>query len=162
MYTLHLYTEDQTLLEQYQKQAATKYNGDSGIDLYVPFDYTHPGSSTRTTYKLDHNIICWMTVESVFDGTPVSTPSSYYLYPRSSIVNTPFRLANSVGIIDAGYRGHIIAALDCVSENPFEIKQFTRLVQICAPNLSPVRLQLHDKLDEPTERGTGGFGSTGK
>ena len=153
MYTLHLYTEDQDLREQYQKQV--KYNGDSGIDLYVPSDYTHPGSSTRTTYKLDHNIICCMT-----DG--VSTPTSYYLYPRSSIVNTPFRLANSVGIIDAGYRGHIIAALDCVSENPFEIKKGTRLVQICAPNLSPVRLQLHDTLDEPTERGSGGFGSTGK
>ena len=152
MYTLHLYTEDPALREQYQKQV--KYNGDSGIDLYVPLDYTHPGSSTRTTYKLDHKIICWMTVD-------VDTPSSYYLYPRSSIVNTPFRLANSVGIIDAGYRGHIIAALDCISETPYEIKQFTRLVQICAPNLSPVRLQLHDTLDEPTERGTGGFGSTG-
>jgi dUTP pyrophosphatase len=157
MYTLHLYTEDQTLREQYQKQASTKYNGDSGIDLYVPLDYTHPGSSTRTTYKLDHNIICWMTLDS-----HISTLTSYYLYPRSSIVNTPFRLANSVGIIDAGYRGHIIAALDCVSDTPFEIKQFTRLVQICSPNLSPVRLQLHDTLDEPTERGSGGFGSTGK
>ena len=159
MYTLHLYTEDQTLLEQYQKQAATKYNGDSGIDLYVPFDYTHPGSSTRTTYKLDHNIICWMTVDS---DSGSSTHTSYYLYPRSSIINTPFRLANSVGIIDAGYRGHIIAALDCISEENVEIKQFTRLVQICSPNLSPVRLQLHDKLDDPTERGSGGFGSTGK
>ena len=34
---------------------------------------------------------------------------SYYLYPRSSISKTPLRMSNSTGIIDAGYRGEIIA-----------------------------------------------------
>ena len=41
----------------------------------------------------------------------------YYLYPRSSIVKTGLRLANSVGIIDAGYRGEIIAVVDNIDKN---------------------------------------------
>ena len=37
-----------------------------------------------------------------------SSLSGYYLYPCSSIVKTPFKVANTVGIIDSGYRGEVI------------------------------------------------------
>jgi len=83
---------------------------------------------------------------------------SYFLYPRSSISKTPLMLANSVGIIDANYRGEIIAALRCM-ESKYTVSQGTRLVQICAPNLGKIRVELVDSLDE-TDRGSGGFGST--
>ena len=46
---------------------------------------------------------------------------SYYLYPRSSVsTKTPLRLANSVGIIDSGYRGNIKAVFD-INQSYFNI-----------------------------------------
>ena len=102
---------------------------------------------------------------------------SYYLYPRSSISKTPLRLANSVGIIDAGYRGYIIAALTYtpthehfmeinankfidLEKNKFILEAGTRIVQICSGDLTPVKYELKTELTE-TDRGDGGFGSTG-
>ena len=99
---------------------------------------------------------------------------SYYLYARSSISKTPLILKNSVGIIDSGYRGNLIAAvyysptfndLQKVSinqlPNSYTIKKGTRLVQICAPELQPFSFDVVNTLTE-TDRGEGGFGSTGK
>jgi len=100
----------------------------------------------------------------------------YYLYPRSSISKTRMRIANSVGIIDAGYRGDIIAAVDTIGvfgssdiwhvwkETLMHIKKYDRYFQICAPDLSPFIVHIVDnesELGEPTARGVGGFGSTG-
>ena len=87
---------------------------------------------------------------------------SYYLYPRSSISNTPFRLANSVGIIDAGYRGNIIAALDYTSDTDIIVPKHVRWIQLCSPSLQSIRLVIHDEPPSTTERGTRGFGSTGR
>ena len=89
-------------------------------------------------------------------------PVGYFLYPRSSTgTKTPLRLANSVGVIDAGYRGNYIAAFDNIRPLDFKVEKEQRLVQICPPNLTyPLRVELVEELDE-TERGGGGFGSTG-
>jgi dUTP pyrophosphatase len=87
----------------------------------------------------------------------------YFLYPRSSTgTKTPLRLANSIGIIDAGYRGNYIAAFDNIRTESFKVERLQRLVQICPPNLTyPLRVELVEDLEQ-TIRGTGGFGSTGK
>ena len=59
----------------------------------------------------------------------------YYLYLRSSTgLNTPLTLANSVGVIDSGYRGNIKACFNC--NDDYEIKRSNRYTQICPPNLS--------------------------
>jgi dUTP pyrophosphatase len=85
------------------------------------------------------------------------------MYPRSSTgLKTPLRLANSVGVIDAGYRGNYIAVFDNVRTEPFSVEQGQRLVQICPPNLTyPLKVVLVDDLGAQTLRGEGGFGSTG-
>jgi dUTP pyrophosphatase len=87
------------------------------------------------------------------------------------------RLANSVGIIDAGYRGNLTGMFDVVnikSENTtnkdtdyadYIGEAYSRYVQICAPGLTPIIVKVVKSLKdlgEATERGTGGFGSTGK
>ena len=69
-------------------------------------------------------------------------------------------MANSVGIIDAGYRGPIMAAVDNTSDEPYIVKPSQRLFQICSPTLSTISFELTNQLSE-TERGSGGFGSTG-
>jgi dUTPase len=105
-----------------------------------------------------------------------ATPCGFYLYPRSSISKTRMRLANSVGIIDAGYRGDLIAAVDTIGlfgstdiwhvwkETLSPIKKYDRYFQVCAPDLSPFLVHIVDaenELSPPTARGQGGFGSTG-
>jgi dUTP pyrophosphatase len=86
------------------------------------------------------------------------------MYPRSSISKSPFRLANSVGIIDAGYRGHLIGMFDIPSGETSHIRKLDKYLQICAPGLVPVFVELVSNLNdlgEETARGAGGFGSTG-
>jgi dUTP pyrophosphatase len=133
---------------------------DAGFDLFVPVNINIPENPENNMFKLDHGIKCAAKMV-----TPTKTYNTgYYLYPRSSISKTSFRLANSVGIIDAGYRGNIIAALDMNSDPcMLDIEPYSRLVQICAPGLVPIVANIVDSEEElgNTERGTGGFGSTG-
>ena len=93
-----------------------------------------------------------------------TTPVGYFLDPRSSTgTKTPLRLANSVGVIDSGYRGNYIAAFDNIRSATFIVDRLQQLVQICAPNLMyPLRVELVEELELNTPRGEGGFGSTGK
>ena len=143
---------------------------DAGFDLYVPDTITIPqGHGRNTATLLDHKIKCCMRFYEA--GHPGSKGHlvGYYLYPRSSMgAKSPFRLANSVGIIDAGYRGPIKAALDLVPtcQVGHTAERHTRLVQLCPPNLTyPMAVRITNSeadLGKPTVRGSGGFGSTGK
>ena len=72
---------------------------------------------------------------------------------------TPLRLSNSVGIIDAGYRGHIISIVDNLSKEDFRVEAGSRIIQLCGPTLEEVTFQIVNNLSE-TSRGEGGLGST--
>jgi dUTP pyrophosphatase len=159
-YVLKIYVENVSLKEKYMDhvnnhnaQVLTKFPN-AGFDLFTP----HKIVETGKQFKLNTEIICAM-----FDSN--NNPVSYFLYPRSSIIKTNYRLANSVGIIDSGYRGNIIGAFDNNSDFSIIIDQYSRLLQLCAPNLGPIRVEIVDcleELSEETSRGSGGFGSTGK
>ena len=74
-------------------------------------------------------------------------------------------LANHTGVIDSGYRGNLIGAfraLHLPENNKYTVKQDTRLLQLCHPSLLPFYVIIvdEDKLST-SERGSGGFGSTG-
>ena len=87
------------------------------------------------------------------------------MYPRSSISKSKLRLANNVGIIDAGYRGHLMGMFDCIYEDKLLVNKFDRHLQICAPGLIPIMVTMvatKEELGVKTSRGEGGFGSTGK
>lgn len=92
--------------------------------------------------------------------------SGYYLYPRSSMgLKTPLRCANSVGIIDSGYRGNIKGCLTNINETHFELINGERYMQICPGNITyPMIITEVDSLEElgTSTRDCGGFGSTGK
>lgn len=88
------------------------------------------------------------------------------LLPRSSIYKTPFRLCNSIGLIDAGYRGEVQAKVDNLEredETTLFLESGTRIFQICQHTFLPwKRVKIVDELPPPTDtRGSGGFGSTG-
>lgn len=120
--------------------------GDSGLDLHTLHTITvEPGKIG----KIEFGISC------------SGGGKSYWLLPRSSIVKTPLRMANSMGLIDSGYRGPIMAVVDNISDEPYVVEAGTRLFQLAAGDLGPVTFRFVDELDA-TERGEGGFGSTGK
>lgn len=133
----------------------------SGFDLYIPQSITLSSSCSDEkgeVVTIDHLISC-----AVYDNA--GNPLPYYLYPRSSISKSAIRLANQVGIIDSGYRGHIMAKIDVVDKyltlRNMVIGSGERYFQLCSHNLLPFEsVEIVDSLDN-TERGTGGFGSTG-
>ena len=161
--TMHLLikTDNIILGEQYTNHSHY-HEGDSGLDLFCPTDILVKAGKT---VKIDLQIQC----EALKDN---QKNVSYYLYPRSSIVKTPLRLANSVGIIDSGYRGNIKACFDNINNsdinsgsNNFVLKQEERYTQLCPPNLEyPMKVVIVDNISDlgkNTTRGVGGFGSTG-
>lgn len=168
MYTLYLFTENDYLKKLYDEKARENNennSGNAGFDLYVPYKMVVGHPSHSDVIFLDHEVICRMAYKCDNDENECSV--SYYLYPRSSMSKTPFRLANSVGVIDSGYRGNIIAALDYIREYDYALDAGQRLVQICAPTLESFRVVVCDSKDDArmdinTNRSSGGFGSSGK
>ena len=65
---------------------------------------------------------------------------AYYLFPRSSISKTPLRLANSIGLIDGGYRGELVGMVDNIYDKDFHIKRGERYFQLVAVDSSPLTL----------------------
>jgi len=155
---LHIWIADEELKEYY-KEAVKKHNSqnlefpNAGFDLFCPDNFQIVNN--KNTFCLDTKIVCSMINQQ-------NEYLSYYLYPRSSIIKTPLRLANSVGVIDSGYRGNIKAVFDVKSD--YNIEKYSRLVQICSPTLNKLDIIIVDNIEDLgiTERGTGGFGSTGK
>lgn len=130
---------------------------DSGVDLYIPENHTF---TTNKIGSINHQVRCFMkeTVSGITTG--------YYMYPRSSIYKYSLMLANSVGIIDAGYRGNLIAKVRCF-ENETNVSMGSKLFQICAPDLSPLNVKvilspLEFMAEEASARGSNGFGSSGR
>tara|TARA_B100001769_G_scaffold275223_2_gene276404 strand:- start:2775 stop:3440 length:666 start_codon:yes stop_codon:yes gene_type:complete len=144
---------------------------DAGFDLFCPNE--EHIDSEKLGHKINHMVKCSMNKITPFYHNQEITnnygkkPVGYYLYPRSSTgTKTPLRLSNSVGIIDSGYRGNIISAFDNRSNTgeAFKVVKGMRAVQICPPDLSyPIVVKLVESETElgVTNRGEGGFGSTG-
>jgi dUTP pyrophosphatase len=184
-------SDDEELKKMYV-EAAQKHNKkilndphfyDAGFYLFLPKnendeEYFGDGgtgffgsgwSDVGPTNKVDFKIKCCAKLYT--EGKARYTP--FYTYARSSISKTPLRLANNQGIIDAGYRGNLIGMFDCLvnpndsddREFDWYMEKYSRLLQICAPGLVPIYVNIVDKIEdlgEKTARGEGGFGSTGK
>jgi dUTPase len=143
-------------------------NDNAGVDLYCAKTQTTgtKGDSVKATL-LDLGIKARMT-KFYFDhinGEKVekSEPCHFWLAPRSSIWKNGVTQANSLGIIDASYRGLLMGAVLPIGDH-VTIEAGTRLFQILAPDMgyiTKVAIKSLTELDE-TSRGSGGFGSTGK
>ena len=194
--TLKLFVDGDDELKKKYIESANKHNQkifnnsshiDAGFDLFSPrvadpIELYHYGDKRRffgpcwpdlpPVNKLDFQVCC--SAQMICDaGSNIRKcfNTGYYMHPRSSLSKTKLRLANSTGIIDAGYRGHIMGMFDVVGKKDenlidcdFMGNVYDRYVQICAPGLVPILVEVVDSLDdlgEQTARGSGGFGSTG-
>lgn len=162
------------LRERYLESAANHNNKllnpgnkylDAGFDLFVPRHFDENNANENNVTRINHEIIC---AADIYTDTGKIFSTGYYLDPRSSITKTCYRLANSRGIIDSGYRGYLIGVFDVLIkdqiQNRAQVNRFDRLLQVCAPGLEPIFVEvvdLFEQLGERTERGQNGFGSSG-
>jgi dUTP pyrophosphatase len=125
----------------------------SGFDLFFPETVKIDGNFKTTMVSMD--VKCEMVDSN-------ESPIAFCMYPRSSISKTPLMLANHVGIIDSGYRGNLIGAFRCMDTNTYTVEKHSRLLQVTNSKLLPIFVKMVDENDlSTTERGSGGFGSTG-
>ena len=159
-----MYVDPSSNLFQWYSSALLQRNPeDSGFELFNPSTL----DVSQGIIKIDYQVKCAMyelghiPLSVAFENRHKLKPQGFYLYARSSIAKTNLRLANSVGIIDSGYRGNIGAFFDVSSSCTLEEKN--RYVQICHPSLDPFEvIMVYNESDlGTTRRGAGGFGSTG-
>lgn len=123
------------------------HNTDAGLDLHVPEGQgclVRPGA----VYTIDL-------------GVRVAIPDGYYgqLTLRSSAGKKGLTIPNGVGIIDSGYRGNLKALVAALAE-PVLVAAEERICQLIILPLPAVEYE-PGIVDNDTDRGVGGFGSTG-
>jgi dUTP pyrophosphatase len=150
MNVLYIYVMNHELYELMMDILNTRRRTDSGVDI--------PMLAEKVTNLL-HTFGFGIKIAAMKNGNPAPC----LLLPRSSLSGTPLRLANSIGLIDAGYRGELKAKVDVLSE--FHVPHAARYFQICAHDVMPwddiVIVPNENSLPQaPDNRGAGGFGST--
>lgn len=126
---------------------ARAHSTDAGLDLYVPEGQgclVRPGA----VYTIDL-------------GVQVAIPDGYYgqLTLRSSAGKKGLTIPNSIGVIDSGYRGNIKLLIAALTE-PVLIAAGERVCQLTILPLPHVDMEI-GVVDDSTDRGAGGLGSTG-
>ena len=125
------------------------HDTDWGADVYAVEDMTiQPGS---------YGVM-------VPTGLRVAIPHGWMISfrPRSGMSHkTPLRLSNSPGTIDETYRGELKVLFDNFSNIPVEIKAGDRIVQMGLEKSYKARYHVVDNVERNTDRGEGGFGSSG-
>jgi dUTP pyrophosphatase len=132
--------QDEAVIPQYAKP------GDAGLDLVA----------ISEDWNKDNTMVTYGT------GLAFEIPEGHVglIFPRSSISKTTLNLSNSVGVIDSGYRGEIMFKFRYL-ENGDVYEVGDRIGQLVIIELPKVNIIEVQELSS-TERGEGGFGSTGK
>ena len=154
--SLYIYAEDSELRTLLARSRDKYRSTDSGFDVPMRLQYVNMFYD-RYVFDLGIKIAVLENQE----------PAPSLLLPRSSLSKTQFRLSNSIGLIDMGYRGNVLAAVDVYGKdvNMEKIESGTRLFQICRHNFMPwSHIYIVDVISylpiAPDSRGIGGFGST--
>lgn len=125
------------------------HEDDAGLDLYSPIDAMigWPGSKTGNSVTID-------------TGVHVEIPKGYVGFLKSkSGLNVKHGIV-SEGVIDSGYTGSIAVKLYNHGNSTVFVQRGQKISQLVLLPIITPELELVDSLEE-TERGTGGFGSTG-
>lgn len=128
---------------------------DAGLDLYAREDFTVPGCSAPGMGFA--SVGC-----AVHDtGVRVQIPEGYVGFLKSK---SGLNVRNGItceGVIDSGYVGKIVAKLYNHSDSAYHFRKGDKIVQLVLLPIITPELELVDSLED-TERGEGGFGSTGR
>ncbi len=185
---MNLWCQDEDLKMMYKdhiekhNNKLSQFHADSGFDLLNPESRQFQPGSLSNKFGLGVKVsLMQHAADYVRDPQndasglqPVLRvqPLPYQLLPRSSTgAKTNLRLSNSVGVIDSGYRGELCALVDCFGDvhhtthgsDKVRLEKGNRNFQLVAYNGYPIHVNLvEDESDlGGSERGEGGFGSTG-
>lgn len=140
---------------------AYAHENDAGMDLYADL---HPLQEDIEAEVESYCLINPHSTTMISCGFAMAIPEGYFggIYARSGLASKQnLRPANCVGVVDSSYRGEVMVALHNDSEEIQEIKHGQRIAQMLIQPVVSVTLEQVEELDE-TERGKGGFGSSGK
>lgn len=131
---------------------------------HVP-TYAHDTDAAADLYAAETVVVPAHSLGNIIPtGIKIALPENWtaYIVPRSSMgVKTPLRLSNSVGVIDSDYRGPVGVIYDNISDSDYTINAGDRIAQLIVMPTYRFKAQVVDILPA-TERGEGGFGSSGK
>lgn len=133
---------------------------------YIPEVKTSFSAGADLKVKTDKTIVVEPSESAeVHTGVYLEIPRGYVglLFIRSSFGKKGLMLKNSVGVIDSDYRGEVIAQVRNNSKESIilnDSERFAQIVVVASLSLKD-NIEVVDQLEE-TERGEGGFGSTGK
>ena len=131
---------------------------------YAP-TYAHDTDGAADIYALtDMTLAPHSLSNKIPTGLCIALPEGWsaLILPRSSMgAKTGLRLSNSIGLIDSDYRGEIGVLYDNISDSEYEIKAGDRIAQMLVVPSYKFKARVVEQLSD-TERGTGGFGSSGK
>lgn len=126
--------------------------------------YAHDTDAAADLYALeDTNLNAHTYGNKIRTGVSIQLPEGWLalILPRSSMgTKTPFRLSNSVGLIDSGYRGELGVLYDNTSDIDSFIRKGDRIAQLLVMPSYRFQAKVVDSLED-SDRGEGGFGSTG-
>lgn len=132
---------------------------DAGYDLFAPKDFVVP--ARRPALASGIGTVILEGAARIDTGVHMEIPAGYVGFLKSkSGLNVKSGLT-SEGVIDSGYTGSIVVKLYNNSSNDYEIQKGDKISQIVLLPVFTAELELVDELSE-TERGNGGFGSTGR
>ncbi|MBC5730081.1 dUTP diphosphatase [Pseudoflavonifractor sp. DSM 107456] len=137
-----------------------------GTDIPFPFYASAGAAGMDLCACMDEPVtIAPRQIVSLPTGIAIALPSADYValvFARSGLgIKHGVALANGVGVIDSDYRGEIRVGLVNQSDVPYTIQPGDRVAQLAVMPVVQAQLERVETLDE-TERGAGGFGSTGK
>lgn len=139
-------------------------NVDVLISASVVPEYAHPGDAGADLTSTESLSLAPGARATIGTGVSIALPDGYvaFVVPRSGLAaRHGITIVNSPGTVDAGYRGEIrITMLNTDSENAFEITAGDRIAQLIVMPVSRARFIPVASLPG-TQRGSGGFGSTG-
>ena len=136
------------------------------VDTAVNPSYAKPGDAGLDMTAIGNRIDTENNFIEYFTGIAVEVPEGHVglLFPRSSTSKTDLRLANCVGVVDSGYRGEISFRYKFPKDVFFaKLKRFQdgdRVGQLVIMPYPQIEMEESDTLSD-TERGEGGYGSTG-
>jgi len=164
--SLYLYVIDPNHRDDMRQHAQNRRATDSGVDLLcrnTTLEFSNPNCNLPPHLGVEMKT---GVIAAALDLQ--GRPAPYLLLARSSTSLTPLRMSNQIGLADAGYRGELIARVDCLDTalQNYHITRGRRLFQIVQHNWLPFNnIVFVDSAEDlpapPDNRGGGGFGSTG-
>lgn len=131
-------------------------------DAVVP-EYKTKGAAGLDLTTIESATIVGGDTVLLKTGLAMAVPEGYeaQVRPRSGMsLKTKVRISNAPGTLDSDYRGEIGVIIDNTGINPISIEKGERVAQLVFNKIETARFKVVDNLDD-TERGEGGFGSTG-